>query len=62
MQSGQYSNVSDYVRDLIRRDQEHKDKRDLLVQALIAGEKSGKSKRTLDEIWRALHVRHGADV
>jgi antitoxin ParD1/3/4 len=62
VQSGKYSNVSDYVRDLIRRDQEFNDKRELLVQALIAGEKSGKSKRTLDEIWQSLTARRGADV
>ena len=62
VQSGKYSNVSDYVRDLIRRDQEFNDKRELLAQALIAGEKSGKSKRTLDEIWQSLTARRGADV
>lgn len=62
VQSGKYSNVSDYVRDLIRRDQEFNDKRELLVQALIAGEKSGKSKRTLDEIWQSVAARRGADV
>ncbi len=47
VKSGRYANVSDYVRDLIRRDQE---RRDALVQALIAGEKSGTSKRTVREI------------
>ncbi|MDZ7736320.1 MAG: type II toxin-antitoxin system ParD family antitoxin [Gammaproteobacteria bacterium] len=43
--SGQYSNASDYVRDLIRRDQEYKDKREALVKALEAGEHSGVSQR-----------------
>lgn len=62
VQSGKYSNVSDYVRDLIRRDQEFKDKRGLLLQALIAGEKSGRSKHTIDEIWQSLTARRGEDV
>lgn len=47
VKSGRYANVSDYVRDLIRRDQE---RRDALVRALIEGEKGGMSKRTVREI------------
>lgn len=48
---GLYSNASDYVRDLIRQDQDAQNKRELLVKALKKGEKSGISKRTLDDIW-----------
>ena len=48
---GLYSNTSDYVRDLIRQDQDAQNKRELLVKALQKGEKSGVSKRTLDDIW-----------
>lgn len=48
---GTYSNASDYVRDLIRKDQDTQSKRELLVEALHKGEKSGISKRTLDDIW-----------
>ncbi|NIN35916.1 MAG: type II toxin-antitoxin system ParD family antitoxin, partial [Gammaproteobacteria bacterium] len=48
IETGHYSNASDYIRDLIRRDQEHKDKREVLIKALAAGEKSGVSKRTID--------------
>ena len=47
---GQYASVSDYVRDLIRRDQNARDKRDALIRALIEGEESGISRRTKDEI------------
>lgn len=36
--SGRYANASDYIRDLIRRDNA---KREALVQALIEGEESG---------------------
>jgi len=49
--SGLYSNTSDYVRDLIRQDQEAQNKREILLKALKKGEKSGISKKTLDEIW-----------
>jgi antitoxin ParD1/3/4 len=47
MKEGSYPTVSDYLRDLIRRDQEQ---RDTLVRALIEGEESGISKRTVREI------------
>lgn len=62
IQSGHYSNASDYVRDLIRRDQEYLDKREILVRALIAGEKSGKSSQTVDDIWSSVKARHSAVV
>ncbi len=57
LESGLYSNASDYIRDLIRRDQEYKDKREALIQALKTGEKSGISKRTIDEIWKEVKTR-----
>lgn len=44
VKSGSYANASDYVRDLIRRDQE---RREALVQALIEGEASGTSRRSV---------------
>lgn len=47
VKSGRYANASDYVRDLIRRDQE---KREALIQALIEGEESGVSQRTMEQI------------
>lgn len=58
LESGLYSNASDYIRDLIRRDQEYKDKRETLIKALKAGEKSGVSKRTIDEIWKEVKTRN----
>ena len=57
--SGQYSNASDYVRDLIRRDQANQEKKELLIQALLEGERSGKSNRTLDDIWQDVKARNG---
>ncbi|MCA1805774.1 MAG: type II toxin-antitoxin system ParD family antitoxin [Xanthomonadaceae bacterium] len=59
VKTGHYSNASDYVRDLIRRDQEYQDKREALIKALISGEQSGASKRTIEEIWRGVKARHG---
>ena len=53
-QSGCYSNASDYVRDLIRRDQDH---RHQLVEALIAGEQSGDSTLSVNEIWAKVKNR-----
>jgi len=49
-ETGRYSNASDYVRDLIRRDQERQDKiahmQGLVTQAL----ESGVSDKSMDEI------------
>lgn len=41
--SGQYASASDYVRDLIRHDQQIADERTALVNDLIEGEQSGVS-------------------
>ncbi|TNF91293.1 MAG: type II toxin-antitoxin system ParD family antitoxin [Gammaproteobacteria bacterium] len=45
--SGEYSNASDYLRDLIRHDQRN---REQLRLALIEGEQSGKSQRNVEDI------------
>jgi antitoxin ParD1/3/4 len=47
IRSGQYANADDYIRDLIRDDRE---RRERLVQALVEGEESGLSRRTVREI------------
>ncbi|WP_308720806.1 type II toxin-antitoxin system ParD family antitoxin [Komagataeibacter xylinus] len=52
--SGQYASVSDYVRDLIRRDQ-------ALVDALIKGERSGISKRSVPDILCAVKSASDAE-
>jgi antitoxin ParD1/3/4 len=46
-----YNNAGDYARDLIRQDRDAQNKRELLVEALHKGGKSGISKRTLDDVW-----------
>jgi antitoxin ParD1/3/4 len=62
VKTGHYSNASDYVRDLIRRDQEYHDRRETLIKSLIVGESSGVSERSLEDIWRSVEARHGLDV
>ncbi len=54
LDSGKYASVSDYVRDLIRRDQEIADRRQMLVNALIEGEQSGISDRKVTDILAAI--------
>ena len=49
IKAGEYANASDYIRDLIRHDQRQRDK---LRLALIEGEKSGISKRSVTDISR----------
>lgn len=51
--SGRYSNASDYVRDLIRRDQERAGKLVELQKLLTEGLESGVSDRTIDEVLKA---------
>lgn len=51
--NGRYSGVSDYIRDLIRQDQSHKDRHEALVQALIEGEESGPAREWSREELRA---------
>ena len=49
VEAGEYANASDYIRDLIRHDQRE---RDALRLALIEGEKSGSSNRSVSDIAR----------
>ncbi len=52
---GDYASDSEYVRDLIRKEQQQQNtKLEALRAALIEGEESGMSKRTPDEIIRAV--------
>lgn len=48
--TGRYSNASDYVRDLIRKDQERSDKIAAMQRFVDEGLASGKSDRSMDEI------------
>ncbi len=48
--TGRYSNVSDYVRDLIRRDQEREHRLTALRRFVDEAEASGISDRNVEEI------------
>lgn len=47
---GAYANTSDYVRDLIRKDQENRTKVIALQKAITEGLESGISDKSFDEI------------
>ena len=47
---GRYSSTSDYVRDLVRRDQEQEERLRALRAAIDEGRSSGVSKRTIADI------------
>lgn len=54
VQGGDYANASDYIRDLIRHDQ---DRRKALQGAIQTGIESGRSKRTADQVMAAAKAR-----
>ena len=49
--SGEYGNDSEYVRDLIRRDQEQNAQFRALKEAIQDGLESGVSDKTVKEVW-----------
>lgn len=62
IESGKYGNDSEYLRELVRKDQEYKKSVDLLRSALIEGEQSGISDLTMDDIWSKVKDKHALDV
>jgi antitoxin ParD1/3/4 len=56
--SGDYTNDSEYFRDLIRRDQEQNAKLLALKQAIREGLDSGVSDRTVRDAWNEAERRH----
>ncbi len=57
---GQYGDASDYVRDLIRQDQEYARKLIELRQAIQEGIDSGESDQTVEQIWNEARRRYRA--
>lgn len=55
--TGRYANASDYVRDLIRRDQERNDKVAAMQRFVDDGLKSGVGNRSKDQLFAAARVR-----
>ena len=58
---GQFTNDSEYIRDLVRRDQEKSAEIEAIRAALIEGERSGLSIRTPDAIRKAVWERMRED-
>ena len=54
VETGKYANASDYVRNLIRRDQE---KIEVLRKTLLEGERSGVSRRKVEDIMNDVKKR-----
>ena len=50
IKSGQYGNDSEYMQDLVRKDQEYKQKLSTLRSVLKEGEDSGVSALSMDDI------------
>lgn len=61
IESGHFGNDSEYIRDLIRKDQQAKERLAILRQALVEGESSGESKPLdISAIKTAVHKRINA--
>ena len=57
--SGDYTNDSEYVRDLIRKDQQSNDKLRILQSAIEDGLASGVSKRSIEDIMQGVQTKLG---
>ena len=58
VRTGRYGSASEVIRAALRLLEEQEAKRDSLQAALIAGERSGFSGRTAEEIFEAQRQRH----
>ena len=62
VQTGRYGNASDYVRDLVRRDQERADAREKLQQMVDEALASGRVKMGRDELLARMRAKAKAAV
>lgn len=60
--TGRYSNASDYVRDLIRRDQERADKIVQMQKLVSEGLESGVSERSMADVLKSARAQTGTDT
>ncbi len=60
IEQGFYTNDSEYVRDIIRKDQERRKRIVDLNEALTEGMESGPSDATIDSIWEEAINEHNA--
>jgi antitoxin ParD1/3/4 len=61
IERGDFTNDSEYIRDLVRRDQEQSARFHALKAAIQQGLDSGVSGRTVTEIWEWAEQRYKAD-
>ncbi|MDA1313957.1 MAG: type II toxin-antitoxin system ParD family antitoxin [Acidobacteria bacterium] len=61
VETGQYGNVSEYFRDLVRREQERKNAAEELSRMLAEAEASGISERKIPDIMRKVEADLRAD-
>ena len=61
VESGDYHNESEYIRDLVRRDQERLTNEEALHADLLVARASGVSDKTLPDIMREVKERLRAD-
>jgi len=59
--NGEFTNDSEYIRDLVRRDQERKSRVAALQRAIQEGVESGDSGKTVPEIMAQVEARLKAD-
>jgi antitoxin ParD1/3/4 len=60
IEQGFYTNDSEYIRDIIRKDQERRKRIVDLNEALIDGIESGPTDATIDSIWEEALREHDA--
>jgi antitoxin ParD1/3/4 len=60
IEQGFYTNDSEYIRDIIRKDQERRKRIVDLNDALIEGIESGPTDATIDSIWEEAINEHNA--
>ncbi len=58
--AGDYTNDSEYIRDLVRRDQEQNAKFRALKAAIQEGLDSGISNKTVRDVWEEAEARYRA--
>ena len=56
--NGDYTNDSEYFRDLVRRHQEQEARLGKLKEAIQEGLNSGVSEKTVGELWAEAEARH----
>lgn len=56
--AGKFTNDSEYIRDLVRRDQEQNTQFIALKQAIQEGLDSNISDKTIREVWEEAELRH----